>query len=101
MGQSTSSVLELMLEPENIETARGNFKKYDGDNNGKIDREEFTKFFSDLFDAFENHWTEKDTKENSAVFKTLSNFDNYDKDKNGDISFDEFVQTLKENQFSL
>ena len=101
MGQSTSTVLELMLQPESIETARTNFQKYDIDNNGKIDREEFAKFFHDLYHTFENHWTEKDSQENSQAFKTLSNFDNYDKDKNGDISFEEFVETLKENKFSL
>lgn len=100
MGNS-ASVLELMLDPENLEIARSNFKKYDADENGKIDKEEFTKFISDLWDAFDKNWTEKDTKENSETYKALSNFDTYDKDKNGDISFDEFVETVKEYKFAL
>jgi Ca2+-binding EF-hand superfamily protein len=100
MGQG-ATVLELMLEPENIEIAKSIFKKYDTDGSGQLDKEEFSKFILDLFNSFENSWTEKDTPENSSTFQKLSKFETYDKDHDGTISFNEFVQTIKANKFSL
>jgi Ca2+-binding EF-hand superfamily protein len=96
MGNKFSELDAFWKDKSNVEEAKKVFAKYDVDNSGYLDRDEFSKFARDFWKYLEAKGMAKYILADKSMVESFlaSRFDLLDVDKDGTISFEEFSSKI-------